>query len=272
MPWSRRAASSGFRLDSSRPAALHAAASGCWYGYRMWPSVAGRAQRCPWTPRMRCTKATPIDWVCHGSLFWKQQPPEIVRRNGARLIVRAGAPLPRARLGQRRSQAVLRKVAPRTTPRPARASRRRPSEARRCWRRRRSCRACRTPRRCSCAGLVDVDHDAVQLGVHLLARPASSAPRSALISRPQVATPPALAALAGPNRMPASRKGGCRRWSVGMFAPSPTSVTPLSTSALASSRRSRSASRRGRRIARRSTCQGARPRGTRRRIACRRTR
>ena len=47
------------------------------------------------------------------------------------------------------------------------------------------------------------------------------------ISRPETATPPALAALPGPYRMRASRNWVTPSRSVGMLAPSATTRTPL---------------------------------------------
>src|SRR5713226_10468719 len=47
------------------------------------------------------------------------------------------------------------------------------------------------------------------------------------ISSPEVATPPAFAALAGPYRLPASRNILVASSVLGMFAPSATSLTPF---------------------------------------------
>ena len=55
-----------------------------------------------------------------------------------------------------------------------------------------------------------------------------------LCSRPDTATPPALAALAGPNRTPAARKRSVASRLHGMLAPSPTARTPFATRASAS--------------------------------------
>ena len=57
-----------------------------------------------------------------------------------------------------------------------------------------------------------------------------------LISRPEVATPPALAALAGPKGMPAVWKALVASRVQGILAPSQTYLTPFSISALADSR------------------------------------
>ena len=55
------------------------------------------------------------------------------------------------------------------------------------------------------------------------------------ISSAEVATPPALAALAGPNRMPAFWKAAMAPGVLGMLAPSATALTPLAMRMLASS-------------------------------------
>ena len=47
------------------------------------------------------------------------------------------------------------------------------------------------------------------------------------ISSAEVATPPALAALPGPNATPASRNADTASGVAGMFAPSTTAMTPL---------------------------------------------
>ena len=54
------------------------------------------------------------------------------------------------------------------------------------------------------------------------------------ISKPEVATPPALAALPGPNNTPASKKASVASIVVGMFAPSATNFTPFLIKAFAS--------------------------------------
>ena len=56
-----------------------------------------------------------------------------------------------------------------------------------------------------------------------------------LISRAEVATPPALAALAGPKRMPLLWNTATAPGVEGMLAPSATAFTPLATSSLADS-------------------------------------
>ena len=58
-----------------------------------------------------------------------------------------------------------------------------------------------------------------------------------VISRPLVATPPALAALAGPKSTPARWKAAIASGVEGMFAPSATAFTPflISVSALSPS-------------------------------------
>ena len=57
-----------------------------------------------------------------------------------------------------------------------------------------------------------------------------------LISRPEVATPPALAALAGAKSTPCSWRYAVASRVVGMLAPSATAKQPCSTRALAPSR------------------------------------
>src|SRR3546814_8684175 len=54
------------------------------------------------------------------------------------------------------------------------------------------------------------------------------------ISSAEVATPPAFAALAGPNRIPASWNRRMASGVLGMLAPSATAMTPLSTRLFAS--------------------------------------
>ena len=47
------------------------------------------------------------------------------------------------------------------------------------------------------------------------------------ISKPEVATPPALAALPGPNNTPAACKASVASMVVGILAPSATNLTPF---------------------------------------------
>ena len=91
--------------------------------------------------------------------------------------------------------------------------------------------------------LVDSCHDVLELGVDLLEGPGEP---GAVLAHLQggggdtagvggLATPPALAALAGPNRIPAFWKAAMAPGVLGMFAPSATALTPLAMRVLASS-------------------------------------
>ena len=56
------------------------------------------------------------------------------------------------------------------------------------------------------------------------------------ISNPEVATPPALAALPGANKTPASIKASVAAMVVGIFAPSATALTPFLINTFAASK------------------------------------
>ena len=56
-----------------------------------------------------------------------------------------------------------------------------------------------------------------------------------LISSAEVATPPALAAFAGPKRIPAFWNASTASGVEGIFAPSATAITPFAISAFADS-------------------------------------
>ena len=84
------------------------------------------------------------------------------------------------------------------------------------------------------ASVVDRLHDRVQLAVHF-----ATGPRRRMafcdISSPLTATPPALDALPGANRMPASMNRSTASRVVGMFAPSATQMQPLRSKVRAAS-------------------------------------
>ncbi len=81
--------------------------------------------------------------------------------------------------------------------------------------------------------LADLDHDFVQSLIHLFDVQLSPMPFCA-ISSPDVATPPALAAFAGPYRMPACKNMRVASSALGIFAPSATSLQPFINSVAAS--------------------------------------
>ena len=110
------------------------------------------------------------------------------------------------------------------------------------------------------AVVVDGAHDLGEPRLGVLEGPASRARRSAASRAREVATPPAFAALPGPNATPASRNTWTRSGVHGMFAPSATARHPVADERLGVlAGRARSASRTAARRRR------ARPRSSRRR-------
>jgi ankyrin repeat protein len=98
----------GLPLDSQADCQSTALHQACWYAHQ---NVARALieHRAPLDIKDEMYQGTPLDWVCHGSLFCRAQPGSAYAQLG-QLLIDAGSPLPANDWGSEEVQAVLKQA------------------------------------------------------------------------------------------------------------------------------------------------------------------